>query len=62
MAISDLSGNDWGQYGDLVFFVQIAYRDKEGLVKSLQCVHFFWTLVIITDLFSSACLGMPDEG
>ena len=37
-ALSELSGNDWGQYGDLVFFAQIACRNQEGIIKSFQYV------------------------
>jgi hypothetical protein len=36
--LASLDGNDWGQCGDVVFFLQGAYRDAEGATKTFQCV------------------------
>jgi conjugal transfer/entry exclusion protein len=36
--LASLDGNDWGQCGDVVFFLQGAYRDAEGSTKTFQCV------------------------
>jgi hypothetical protein len=38
--LASLNGNDWGQCGDVAFFVQGAYRDAEGSVKTFQYVFF----------------------
>jgi hypothetical protein len=35
-ALMSLRGNDWGQHGEVVFFLQGAYRDKENAVKTFK--------------------------
>jgi hypothetical protein len=43
--LASLDGNDWGQCGDVVFFLQGAYRDAEGATKTFQYVFstVLWT-------------------
>jgi hypothetical protein len=33
-----LRGDDWGQYGEVIFFLQGAFRTKENTVKTFQYV------------------------
>jgi hypothetical protein len=35
-ALWNLIGYDWKQHGDVVFFVQGAYRNNENAVKTFQ--------------------------
>jgi hypothetical protein len=35
-ALWGLIGNGWGQHGDVVFFLQGAYRNNENAVKTFQ--------------------------
>ena len=37
-ALWRLIGNDWGQHGDVVFFLQGAYRDENNAVVTFQLV------------------------
>jgi len=37
-ALMSLIGNDWGQHGDIVFFLQGACRKKDGKVQTFQYV------------------------
>jgi hypothetical protein len=36
LALSALVGYDWGQHGDVMYFVQGAYRRDDGGVKTFQ--------------------------
>lgn len=36
--LKGLVGWEWGQCGDLVFFVQGAYRDEKANIKTFTCV------------------------
>ena len=35
-ALLGLRGNNWGQHGDVVFFLQGTYHDKENVVKTFK--------------------------
>jgi hypothetical protein len=37
-ALHRLCGHSWGQYGDVVFFLQGAYRDEQGHLKTFKYV------------------------
>ena len=46
-ALLSLIGNDWGQHGDIVFFLQGAFWNEDGKVHTFQYVTFFTIVAII---------------
>ena len=62
-ALWGLRGTDWGQYGEVAFFLQGAFRTKENVVKTFQYViHALLAKARAYRVMCSLSVGIPSEG